>query len=325
MERDFRTPPRRATSVSEVQELPAATAPAPRERPPGPGPAVVYGLMGLISLVWGSTWLVIRTGLDDLPPLLGAGVRFVVAGAVMALLVPLLREREGGSKPPFAVTLAQGVCQFAGNFALVYWCETVIPSGLVSVLWATFPLMMALTGHFITRAERLHGRQWLGLVLAFGGVASLFGTDIAKGGPRAVTMGLLLLLGPASVTYSTVLIKRRASDASSLLLNRDSMLIGAVLLLLLSLAFERGAPVRVTGGAVFSVLYLAVLGSVVTFGAYVWLLRTVPAYRLSLVSYVTPVFALLLGRTLRAEPFGATTLLGAGLVLVGVAFTLRRA
>jgi drug/metabolite transporter (DMT)-like permease len=284
----------------------------------------VLGLMALISAVWGSTWLVIRQGLDDLPPLLGAGARFIVAGLVMAALVPWLREREGGERPPFGVVLVQALCQFTGNFALVYWCETVIPSGLVSVLWATFPLMMSLTGHFVTRAERLRGVQWLGLVVAFLGVASLFGTDVAQGGKRAVSMGLLLLLAPASVTVSTTLIKRRAAGASSLLLNRDSMLIGGVLLLVLSAAFERDAPVRLTGTALFSVVYLALLGSVVTFGVYLWLLRSVPAYRLSLISYVTPVLALLLGRSVRNEPFGSTTLLGTALVLLGVAFTLRR-
>jgi drug/metabolite transporter (DMT)-like permease len=292
---------------------------------PPPRPAVVYGLMGLISLVWGSTWLVIRVGLDDLPPLFGAGIRFIVAGLVMAVLVRWLGEREGGTRPPRGVVWAQALCQFTGNFALVYWCETVIPSGLVSVLWATFPLMMALTGHFVTRAERLHGRQWFGLVLAFGGVASLFGTDVARGGERAVTMGLLLLLAPASVTFSTSLIKRRAADASSLLLNRDSMLIGGLLLLVLAAIFERGSAVRLTPGALFSVVYLALFGSVITFGAYLWLLRTVPAYRLSLVSYVTPVIALLLGRALRSEPFATTTLAGTALVLAGVALTLQRA
>ena len=297
--------------------MPAPTIPSPR-------PALVVGLMALISLVWGSTWLVIRTGLDDLPPLLAAGTRFMVAGAVMAALVPLLREREGGAAPPRLVVVVQALCQFTGNFALVYWCETVIPSGLVSVLWATFPLMMALTGHFVTRAERLHGAQWLGLGVAFAGVASLFGTDVAQGGDRAVMMGFLLLLAPASVTVSTTLIKRRAAGASSLLLNRDSMLLGGFLLLVLSALFERGSSVRVTGGAVFSVLYLALLGSVVTFGAYLWLLRSVPAYRLSVVSFITPVLALLLGRTLRSEPFGASTLAGTALVLAGVGLTLRR-
>jgi drug/metabolite transporter (DMT)-like permease len=297
--------------------LPAASDSSPR-------PRVVLALMGLISLVWGSTWLVIRTGLEDLPPLFAAAVRFVVAAAVMALLVPLLRAREGGDRPPFSVVLSQAVFQFAGNFALVYWCETVIPSGLVSVLWATYPLMMALTGHFLTRSERLQGRQWFGLVLAFAGVAALFATDIASAGPRAVVMGLLLLLGPLGVTYSTVLIKRKAAGSSSLILNRDSMALGAVLLLILSALFERESTVRPTRGAVFSVLYLAVFGSVITFGAYLWLLRTVPAYRLSLVSYITPVIALLLGTVLADEPFGATTAFGALLALGGVALTLRR-
>ena len=108
---------------------------------PSPRPAVVFGLMALISAVWGSTWLVIRTGLHDLPPLFAAGVRFMVAGG-----------RDGGARAvaPRAWKAARGhrrgvvdreqaLCQFTGNFALVYWCETVIPSGLVSVLWATFP------------------------------------------------------------------------------------------------------------------------------------------------------------------------------------------
>jgi drug/metabolite transporter (DMT)-like permease len=296
----------------------------PEPSAPSPRPAVVYGLMALLSAVWGSTWLVIRTGLDDVPPLLGAGVRFVLAGAVMAGLVPLLRAREGGTRPPRGVVLVQAVCQFAGNYALVYWCETVIPSGLVSVIWSTFPLMMALTGHFVTRAERLHGWQWLGLLVAFGGLAALFGTDVAKGGGRAVAMGFVLLLAPLSVTASTTLIKRRAAGASSLLLNRDSMLLGGALLLALSAAFERGTSVRLTGAAIFSVIYLALLGSVVTFGVYLWLLRSVPAYLLSLVSYVTPVIALLLGRTLGNEPFGGTTLAGTALVLAGVALTLRK-
>lgn len=292
-----------------------------RERP---RPALVAGLIALISAVWGSTWLVIRQGLDDVPPLLGAGARFIVAGLVMAGLAVWLREREGGERPPFGIVLVQALCQFTGNYALVYWCETVLPSGLVAVLWATFPLMMALTGHFVTRAERLHGWQWLGLVVAFAGVASLFGTDVAAGGRRAVLMGLVLLLAPASVTLSTTLIKRRAAGASSLLLNRDSMLIGGVLLLLLSALFERGAAVRLTGSAIFSVLYLALFGSVLTFGVYMWLLRSVPAYRLSLTSYVTPVIALLLGRSVRNEPFASTTLLGTAVVLAGVALTLKK-
>jgi len=259
-----------------------------------------------------------------MPPLLGAGLRFAVAGALMACLAPWLAKREGGGRPPFGVILAHGLCQFVLNFALVYTTETVLPSGLVSVLWSVFPLLVALTGHFVTKTERLVGRQWLGMVVALAGIVALFATDIAGISPRAVTMGLLLLLGPLSVTYSTALIKLRASGKSSVILNRDAMTLGAALLLALSFVFERGHPVRFTPVAVASVLYLAIAGSVVTFGIYVWLLRTVAAYRLSLVSYVIPAVAIWLGATFGGEPVRPTTLLGTGLVLGGVALTLRR-
>jgi drug/metabolite transporter (DMT)-like permease len=136
-------------------------------------------------------------------------------------------------------------------------------------------------------------------------------------------MGLLVLLAPASVTLSTTLTKRRASGASSALLNRDSMLVGSVLLTLLSLVFERDSPSRFTPVAFASIAYLALFGSIVTFSAYFWLLRSIPAYRLSLVSYVTPVFALALGASFGGEPLRSSTLAGTALVLAGVALTLR--
>jgi drug/metabolite transporter (DMT)-like permease len=295
----------------------------PSEAPKAPRRAVVLALIALLSVVWGSTWLVIAKGLHDMPPFTAAASRFVLAGFVMVLIAPALARREGGTRPPRSVVVVQGLCQFTGNFALVYLVETVLPSGLVSLLWATFPLMMALTGHFITKSEPLAGRQWLGLFVALLGVIALFWTDVSSIGPRAVGMAFLLLLGPASVTFSTTLTKRRAAGASSALLNRDSMLLGAVGLSLLALIFEEPASVRVTPTAVASIVYLAILGSVVTFGAYLWLLRSIPAYRLSLVSYITPVFALVLGASFGGEPLGASTVSGAALVLAGVALTLR--
>lgn len=287
-----------------------------------PSLALSYGLMAVLCLLWGSTWLVIKWGLRDVPPFAGASARFVVAFLVMAALTAWLRRREGGDRPPWGVVLAQGLCQFVLNYALVYRSETILPSGLVSVLWSVFPLMMAFAGHFVTRTELLRPRQWLGFAVAFGGIVSLFLTDVAAISREAVWMGLLLLLAPLSVAYSTTLIKVRAQSSSSLLLNRDSILVGALGLALLSLLFERPSSAVWSGAAVFSVLYLAIPGTVMTFGVYLWLLRYVPAYRLSLTAYITPVVALLLGSAVGQEPLRASTLAGTALVLSGVALTL---
>jgi len=292
--------------------------------PAEPKPGLVYALMALLSLVWGSTWVVISLGLSDVPPFTGAALRFLVAGGLMLLLAPWLARREGGGRPPRAVVWAQALCQFGFNYALVYVSETVLPSGLVSVLWATFPLVLALATHFVTKTERLVGRQWLGLWVSFSGIVLLFATDIASVGSHGLGMACLVLLAPAAVVWSTLLVKRRASGTSSAYLNRDSMLIGSAILFALAALFERDAPVRFTPTAFASIAYLAVFGSVVAFGVYLWLLRSVPAYRLSIISFMTPVVALLLGALVRGEPLGVTTVSGTALVLLGVGLTLRR-
>jgi drug/metabolite transporter (DMT)-like permease len=288
-----------------------------------PSPLLAYLLLALVCLVWGSTWLVIKFGLADLPPLTAAGVRIVAAGLLMAALAPWLARREGGGRAPWLVVLAQGLSQFAFNYGLVYYAESLLPSGLVSVLWASFPLMIALGGRWFSESDRLTSGQWIGCVVALLGVVLLFVTDIASVGPKALGVALVLLLAPASVAVSTLLIKHRAAGASSVLLNRDSMLVGGAVLVLSALLLEHDAPQRWTAVALGSVAYLTLLGTVFTFGVYIWLLRHLPAYLLSLTSYVVPVLALLLGAAFGGEPLTLTTLAGTGLVIGGVSLTLR--
>jgi len=155
-------------------------------------------------------------------------------------------------------------------------------------------------------------------------IATLFATDLRDVDPRAVPMGLLLLLAPLSVAASTLFFKQRAAGASSLLLNRDAMWIGASLLGACAFVLEQPLETVWTTRAWLSLLYLSVMASVVTFGVYFWLLRYVPAYRMSLISFVTPLVALLLGTFVGGEPIGPRTVLGALLVLAGIGLAMRR-
>lgn len=316
---------REASSKGEVMSAPLSSAPLlSTPLSSAPRPIVAYVLMALVCVVWGSTWLVIKVGLQDLPPLTSAGIRIVIAGVLMAALAPWLVPREGGGRAPWGVVLAQGLSQFAFNYGVVYYAETLLPSGLVSVLWSAFPLMIALAGHFITRQERLVGPQWFGCLLAFCGVVVLFITDISSVGAEAVGVAGVVLLAPASVAAATIMIKQRAQGASSVLLNRDSMLIGGVVLVIAALVLERDAPRDWTWLALGSIAYLTLFGTVFTFGVYIWLLRYLPAYLLSLTSYVVPVLALLFAAALGGEPLTLTTVLGTVLVLGGVALTRAR-
>jgi drug/metabolite transporter (DMT)-like permease len=280
--------------------------------------------IALLCLIWGSTWIVIKQGLADLPPLSSAGARFALAALLMCLLAPVLARREGGAAPPAWLWVAVGTLNFAISYALVYQAETVLPSGLVSLLWSVFPLLMAASGHWFLPGERLTPRRLLGFLLGFLGVFVLFRADVQALGPRAVAAGALLLLSPLVSAVGQTLVKRHGQGASSVLMNRNAMLLGAALLLLAAGVGERGAPVAWTPTALFSIGYLAAVGTVLAFGLYFWILRYAPSYRVSLIAYVTPAIALTLGSLVGGEPFAGTTLAGSALVLLGVVLVVRR-
>jgi drug/metabolite transporter (DMT)-like permease len=278
-------------------------------------------LLGVLCAIWGSTWIVIKGGLRDLPPLTSAAARFALAALVMAALAPALARAEGGRAPPRWLSMVLGTLNFALSYAIVYTTETVLPSGLTSVLWATFPMMQAALGHLFLPFERIAPRQWLGFALGFAGVVALFASDLRAEGLTAAA--LLLLASPAVSALGNTLIKRHGSEVSSALLNRNGLAIGAVFLSAAALLAEGGAPAHWTVAALASVAYLSIFGTVVAFGLYFWLLRHAPAYRVSLISYITPAIALLLGALAGDEPVTASTLGGSALILCGVALVMR--
>ena len=305
-------------------------SPEPDPQPPGhlprsrPSRGLIGALVALLCLIWGSTWFVIQAGLRDLPPLTSVSVRFVIAAIVMAGLVSLLRGRESGGPPRPLLWVTLGTLNFAGSYCIVYLSETTLPSGLVSVLWSIYPMLMAICGHLFLPGEHLRARHWVGFTLGFLGILLLFQTDLRELGPDAVPMAAFLLLSPTITAIGTTVIKRYGESSSSLLMNRNALFLASVLLIGPVLLFERDAPVEWTAQAIGATVYLAVIGTVVTFGLFFWLLRHTPAYRLGLIAYVTPVIALALGWMFGGEPVTVFTLSGAGLVLLGVLFVVRK-
>jgi drug/metabolite transporter (DMT)-like permease len=285
---------------------------------PRPRPLALFLLTALLCVIWGSTWVVIKTGLEDLPTFGSAAARFTLAAAALSGLCFWLARHEGGARPTLALSLVLGTLNFACSYGIVYWSEARLPSGLVSVLWAVFPMMQAIAGHLFLSQERLAPTQGAGFVLGFAGVAALFATDLRELGPGAVPAGAILLLSPLVSSFGTTFVKRFGAGTSSLLLNRNAMWIGAGLLWIVALVTEGGRGFHFTGGAIFSLAYLALFGTVVAFGLFFWLLRHLPANRLSVIAYVTPAVALLCGLAVRGEPVGPWTLAGLALILAGV-------
>lgn len=277
-----------------------------------------------LCLIWGTTWFFIRWGLDGITPVTAAALRLILSWLLMCVVVALLGKREGGERPGFWLSLGMGLFNCGGSYAVLYIAEESLPSGLVSVIWAVYPLMVALGGHWLLPGERLDLRRCTGFIFGLAGVAMLFFTDVLDLGREQLGTAFFLLLSPLISTVGTLVVKRHGAHVSSLQLNRNGMLVGAALLTGLAFLLEEPAKVQLTLRALLAILYLACFGTVLAFGVWFWMLRHRPASELAVVSYVTPIIALGVGALFGAEHVGLTTVLGAAMILTGVALTRRR-
>ncbi|MDG1983009.1 MAG: EamA family transporter [Planctomycetota bacterium] len=278
----------------------------------------------IMCLVWGSTWFVVRAGLGEMQPFGSGGLRFFLAWVLMLAVAPWIARKEGGAPPTLRLVVVMASGNFAISYGIVYWAEQTLPSGLTAVLWAVFPMMTAFVAQLQGVESRLRGLQWCGLAVGFVGVVLLFLTDVRSVGGDAVERGLVLLLSPLVSAFSTAYVKRHGAHVSAALLNRSALLLGSLMLLGASLVVEGGVSLPSTATGAFGVLYLALFGTVLTFTLYFWVLRQASTVALSLIAYVTPAIALLVGAMLGEESVTRWTLVGLTLVLFGCGLVLRR-
>ena len=281
--------------------------------------------IALLISIWGTTWSVIRIGLTGIPPLTGVALRFALAGLLLWGLALAMGLRGPRLRAPMALWCTHGLLSFGVSYGLVYWAEQWVPSGLAAVLFATFPLFVALLAHFFLPGERLRPTAAAGLALGFLGVALVFSEDFAAlGGPRVAFAGAVMLLSPFASALAQVAIKKWWAHVHPVPLNAGAMVLAGAVMGLLAALVERGRPVRFTGPAVGSLLYLTLLGTAVAFSLYFWLLRHMSATGLSLIAYAIPVVAMAVGAALFREPVTARVVAGAGLVIAGTALASAR-
>ncbi len=289
-----------------------------------PGRFKIILLYSIICFIWGSTWMAIKLGLDGVPPLLGAGVRFMIAGGL--ILLPLYSQRIPWKigRRHLSLVAVVGTLNFGLSYGFVYLSEEYISSGLASVLFSVYPFFVLILAHYWYSLEDLNWKKLAGIVLGFLGVVLIYVDEI---GPsiNPVRGFAAILIATLASSISLVYLKRHGREMNTLLLNFYSMLLGAALLFLGAFLLERSRPIHWTLQNLTALLYLAVFGSVVAFTIYFFLLKHLTATQMSYVTLICPVLALILGSIFLHEQFSRKTIAGAAMVLGGVFISNRAA
>src|SRR5947207_8555892 len=224
--------------------------------------------------IWGSTWLFIKLGLADLPPLTFAGIRFLFSSLILIGLILARGLRWPRQRRDWLVIVVVGLLQFTFNYGLVFWGEQRISSGLAAVLQSTFPAFGLVIAHFYLPDEPITARRVVGVLLGFTGVAIVFSQQLSIAGQGALLGSMALVLSAFFGSYGNVLVKAYGTQIDPFVLAAGQMVCGFPPLLALGITTE-GNPFRLhwTPIVVLSRVYLVVIGSLSAFTLYYLFVR----------------------------------------------------
>ncbi|MGH9368448.1 MAG: DMT family transporter [Thermoanaerobaculia bacterium] len=285
------------------------------------GRARVLGVYVFCCLVWGSTWLVIKIGLRDLPPFHFAALRMALACLLMAPFAFARGVPAPGPEERRWIAIC-GFLQIGVAYAFVFTASQWIPSSLAALLFCSFPIWVGLFAHWLLPHEPLTARTLASSALGLLGVAVIQGPDVAealRSRPGPLLLGGLCVLGSAVVSaVANVLNKRHFAAVSPYRNVWGQTLTGAAFLALLALLFERGAPLHWTASSLLALSYLAIFGTAIAFAGLFWLLPRVPVAVIGTIPLTDTMIAVLLGALILGERLVGRVLLGGALILFGV-------
>jgi len=286
-----------------------------------PSNVVLFLTFLFTVLVWGTSWLVIKISLDQgIPPMWGTSIRFLFASVFMALiLIPRLRNLHL-SPGQWKLTFIHGAFIVAVSNLLVFWGQQFIDSNLSSIIFAVFPLMVAVFSHFMLTSERFTLLRFIGIAIGFTGILLIFFDPAKIAGSNAIFLGMsAIFVSVATTAWPSVLIKREAEDLHPVLLNSFGIFIGTAILLISTLLVEGPPPLQqISSPVLISLAYLGLFGSGINFIAYFWLMKYVDITKLSLSAYLTPIVAILAAALFYGEIISGRNVLAMFIIFTGI-------
>lgn len=263
---------------------------------------IPYIALGAICLIWGTTYLVLRIAVLHFPPILFVTIRQLIAGS---LLIGFMLLSGKAVWPDTAHIKRQAVAGFfmisLGN-GLVAWAEVFIPSGVAAILCSLMPMMVILINLGLNKDERPTAAILVGVILGLSGIMMIFGEHLAEFSKIEYQVGIFaIFIAVISWAGGSVWLKRRGNDGNAFLNAGLQMFFGGVWLIPGALIFDDLSQVTWSAEAFYSLVYLVLIGSIVAYACYSYVLRKLPMTIVSLYAYVNPIVAVLLGWLVLSE------------------------
>lgn len=280
----------------------------------------------LLALIWSSTWIFIKVGLKDLPAFGFVCMRFLLAAAVLA---PFVLFRKGGGLPKnraqWQLLGLTGVLQFTINYSSVFWAEQYITSGLAAVLQAMIVVFGLILAWIFLPAETITMRKIIAVGLGVVGVTVIFIDQLGVHDQLAFAACVVIVVGAYAAAQSSILIKAKATELRPEVIVFWQMICGLPPIIIYSLLTE-GSPLNYhwSTAAVGSIFYLGIVGTVVAFCCYYWLLNRIESTNAMMISLVTPLLAVLIGWMALGEILPPQTGIGGSLIIASVALLVFR-
>jgi len=274
-------------------------------------------LYTIISFCWGITWLFLKINVTHMPILWGLSFRFIIAGTIFWLIYFFQKNRVKLTSQTRSIYIVYTLFNYTLCYYLTYWGAQYIYSNLGSILYSLSPITIAIMAHFFIPDDKLNRKKILSMLIGFIGTILLLYNGNSFGGEKAFIGISAILLAIIIGCWPTIYIKKQGIKVDSIHLNAVGLSISGLIILIMAILFENGSILEINPTNLFSLLFLAIPGTVVTWGIYIWLLNHLPASQLSYVAFFPPIIAIISGWIFLNEALSLISLLGASLIIFG--------
>lgn len=299
---------------------------------PSPPPRsnwIAYAAVGVVCILWGTTFLGIRIGVHDIPPFLFAALRMVLAGAILTGSMLLFAKAKLPSKEVIFRQALAGFSLFTLGNGLIGLAEVHIPSGITAIICSMIPIWVTLINLGTSSEERPTLPVFIGLAIGLSGIVLMFSNNLGDFNNANFGWSLaLIFIANMGWSFGSVWVKRKNQQENTFVVAGLQMFFGGVFLLFASALFDDYSTLRWTSSAVWSLVYLIIFGSVISFACFSYAVKNLPITIVSLYAYVNPIVAVLLGSWVLGEDFNlrigiAMVVTVGGIYIVNRGFQLR--